>query len=38
LIAKTTINLKENSLVNTKWNTYALDLSQIITPEPGADL
>ena len=36
-IAKTTINLKENSLVNTsKWNTYALDLSQIITPEPGA--
>lgn len=36
-IAKTTINLKENSLVNTsKWNTYALDLSQIIAPEPGA--
>lgn len=36
-IAKTTINLKENSLVNTsKWNTYALDLSQIIMPEPGA--
>ena len=36
-IAKKTINLKENSLVNTsKWNTYALDLSQIIEPEPGA--
>jgi hypothetical protein len=36
-VAKTSINLKENSLVNTsKWNTYALDLSQIIMPEPGA--
>lgn len=36
-VAKVTINLKENSLVNTsKWNTYALDLSQIIMPEPGA--
>ncbi|MCV9931427.1 MG2 domain-containing protein [Flavobacterium sp. LS1R47] len=36
-VAKTTINLKENTLINpTKWNTYALDLSKIITPEPGA--
>ncbi|MBF7092206.1 hypothetical protein IUY40_11710 [Flavobacterium sp. ALJ2] len=36
-VAKSTINLKENTLVNlTKWNTYALDLSKIITPEPGA--
>jgi uncharacterized protein YfaS (alpha-2-macroglobulin family) len=36
-VAKTTLNLKENTLINpTKWNTYALDLSKIITPEPGA--
>ena len=36
-VAKTTINLKENRLVNlNKWNTFALDLSQIIKPEPGA--
>jgi uncharacterized protein YfaS (alpha-2-macroglobulin family) len=36
-VAKTTINLKENTLINpTKWNTYALDLSKIIAPEPGA--
>ncbi|MEO7975997.1 MG2 domain-containing protein [Flavobacterium sp.] len=36
-IAKTTLNLKESTLVNlTKWNTYALDLSKIIKPEPGA--
>ncbi|MCC9071892.1 hypothetical protein LNQ49_09900 [Flavobacterium sp. F-65] len=36
-VAKTTLNLKDNPLVNpTKWNTYALDLSKIITPEPGA--
>lgn len=36
-IAKSTLNLKENSLVNLgKWNTFALDLSKIITPEPGA--
>ena len=36
-VAKTRLNLKENPLVNTnKWNTYALDLSKIITPEPGA--
>ncbi len=36
-VAKSTINLKENTLVNlTKWNTYALDLSKIIIPEPGA--
>ncbi|AIN74824.1 hypothetical protein O8E88_000656 [Flavobacterium psychrophilum] len=36
-IAKSTINLKENKLVNfSQWNTFALDLSKIITPEPGA--
>ena len=36
-IAKTTLDLKESSLVNSaKWNTFALDLSKIITPEPGA--
>ncbi|TGD58407.1 alpha-2-macroglobulin family protein [Flavobacterium humi] len=36
-IAKSTINLKENKLVNfAQWNTFALDLSKIITPEPGA--
>lgn len=36
-VAKTTLNLKDNPLINpTKWNTYALDLSKIITPEPGA--
>lgn len=36
-VAKKTIDLKENPLTNhTKWNTFALDLSKIITPEPGA--
>lgn len=36
-VAKTTLKLNENKLVNpSKWNTYALDLSKIITPEPGA--
>ena len=36
-IAKSTIELKQNNLVDySKWNTYALDLSAIITPEPGA--
>ncbi|MEN9908236.1 MAG: hypothetical protein RLZZ540_1385 [Bacteroidota bacterium] len=36
-VAKTTLNLSESKLVNpSKWNTYALDLSKIITPEPGA--
>jgi len=36
-IAKTTINLKENNLLNmTKWNSFALDLSKIVTPEPGS--
>lgn len=36
-IAKTTIELKQNDLLNyAKWNTYALDISKIITPEPGA--
>ena len=36
-VAKSTLNLNENNLVNpSKWNTFALDLSKIITPEPGA--
>lgn len=36
-IAKTTLNLKENKLLNfDRWNTFGLDLSKIITPEPGA--
>jgi uncharacterized protein YfaS (alpha-2-macroglobulin family) len=36
-VAKTTLNLKENILLNLgKWNTFALDLSKIINPEPGA--
>jgi hypothetical protein len=36
-IAKTKIELKQNNLIDyTKWNTYALDLSKIIKPEPGA--
>ncbi|MBF6641236.1 hypothetical protein IVB69_07070 [Flavobacterium sp. J49] len=36
-ITKTKIELKQNNLIDyTKWNTYALDLSKIIKPEPGA--
>ncbi|OCB77546.1 hypothetical protein B0A79_18205 [Flavobacterium piscis] len=36
-IAKTTLKLNESGLINpTRWNTFALDLSKIITPEPGA--
>ncbi|RKS00847.1 alpha-2-macroglobulin [Flavobacterium sp. 102] len=36
-IAKSKIELKQNNLIDyTKWNTYALDLSKIIKPEPGA--
>jgi len=36
-VAKTTLNLSESKLINpSKWNTFALDLSKIITPEPGA--
>ena len=36
-VAKKTINLKSNTLINTsKWNTFAMDISKIITPEPGA--
>ena len=35
-IAKSTIELKQNNLLDySKWNTYALDLSKIIAPEPG---
>ncbi len=36
-VAKTRLSLKDNKLVNSgKWNAYALDLSQLITPDPGA--
>lgn len=36
-VAKTTLKLNESSLINpSRWNTFALDLSKIITPEPGA--
>lgn len=36
-VAKRMLNLQSNSLVKLdKWNTFALDLSKIITPEPGA--
>ena len=36
-IAKQTIDLLKHKLPNySKWNTFALDLSKIITPEPGA--
>ncbi|GJQ06907.1 membrane protein [Capnocytophaga cynodegmi] len=36
-IAKKVIQLSENALSPLKeWNTYSLDLSSVITPEPGA--
>ena len=36
-VANKTIPLKQNNLLDySKWNTYALDLSKIIKPEPGA--
>lgn len=36
-IAKTKIELKQNNLLDyTRWNTYALDISKLIKPEPGA--
>jgi len=36
-VAKTTLNLLQNRLVDLhKRNTFALDLSKVITPEPGA--
>jgi uncharacterized protein YfaS (alpha-2-macroglobulin family) len=36
-IAKSTIELKQSNLLDySKWNTYALDISKIITPEQGA--
>ena len=36
-VAKTTLSLKDSKLSNSgKWNAYALDLSKLITPEPGA--
>lgn len=36
-IAKSTLELKQNNLLDySKWNAYALDISKIIKPEPGA--
>ncbi len=36
-VAKKVLNLQSNPLVKLdKWNTFALDLSKMITPEPGA--
>lgn len=36
-VAKSTIELKQNNILDySKWNTYALDISKIVTPEPGA--
>jgi hypothetical protein len=36
-IAKSTLNLKENTLLNlSKLEHFCFDLSKIITPEPGA--
>ena len=36
-IAKQKITIKTNNLINySKWGAYALDLANIITPEPGA--
>lgn len=36
-IAKSTLELKQNNLLDySKWNAYALDISKIVKPEPGA--
>jgi len=36
-VAKIKLNLQKNSLLNySKYNTFALDLSKIISPDPGA--
>jgi uncharacterized protein YfaS (alpha-2-macroglobulin family) len=36
-ITKTKLSLKDSKLANSgKWNAYAIDLSKLITPEPGA--
>ncbi|MBQ4819001.1 MG2 domain-containing protein [Aquimarina sp. MMG016] len=36
-IAKKLINLQENSALNlSKWNAFAIDLKELITPDPGA--
>jgi uncharacterized protein YfaS (alpha-2-macroglobulin family) len=36
-VAKKTINLVEKKLPNySKWNSFALDLAKVISPEPGA--
>src|SRR5690606_24271711 len=36
-IAKQTIDLRTNKMTNyKKWNSYAVDLSSLINPEPGA--
>lgn len=36
LIARKTIFLDEEGLDLSKWNTYSIDLKQLIEPEPGA--
>ena len=36
-VAKKLINLQENASLNlSKWNAFAIDLSTLITPDPGA--
>ncbi|MFY7811306.1 MAG: MG2 domain-containing protein, partial [Flavobacterium sp.] len=36
-IAKQKIILKQNNIINySRWNTFAIDISKLITPEPGA--
>jgi uncharacterized protein YfaS (alpha-2-macroglobulin family) len=36
-VASTTVKLDEGKKVNLhRWNTFSLDLAQVITPEPGA--
>ena len=36
-IAKKLINLQENASLNlSKWNAFAIDLKELITPDPGA--
>ena len=36
-IAKTKLNLSQNKLINLgRWNAFALDISKLITPDPGA--
>jgi alpha-2-macroglobulin len=36
-IAKQKLVLKQNNILNySRWNTFAIDISKLITPEPGA--